>query len=546
MDPGPARMASLEDENKKRPEGGDWEAPAGHRWTPLRRLGWWGGPGVFAVVAGALAWMGVPWKAAGAAGVVGWMAVWWITESLPLWVTAMLPILLFPSLGSAGLGETLLQYFDPVNFLFLGGMWLAAAMEQWGLHQRLALALVSRMGYSPRRIVLGFMVATGFVTLWISNTAATLMVFPIAMAVLRRFEEQRGRGDELLRQFGLALMLGLAYAASIGGIGTKIGTGTNMVFVRQAERTLSLEISFVAWLALGLPIVLAALPVVWWYLVRVATRLPSTEFPGARSAIEAARAGLGRMAPGEWVALIAFLTAAVAWVFRQDIDLGGWVVPGWARWMPEGWRSGTWARGMPPPFGALLEMRAGESLVAIGMGALLLCVPVQRRPVRMALDLRHAVRIPWSLLVVLGGGFAMARGVEASGLSGLIGDNLRGAPELPPFLVMLAVCLVSVALTEVASNVATASILLPLLAATAPALGVSAAPVMLAAAFSASFGFMLPAGTPPNAVVFASGYIPAIRMARCGLVVDLAGAVLIAAVCHWLAPVVLGAAAEGR
>jgi sodium-dependent dicarboxylate transporter 2/3/5 len=309
--------------------------------------------------------------------------------------------------------------------------------------------------------------------------------------------------------------------------------------VRQAERTLQTEISFAGWLAVGLPVVLIALPLVWWYLVRWATRLPVDEFPGARRAIESARAAQGAMSAGEWVALLMFLAAAVLWVFRQDIDLGGLVIPGWARWMPEGWRSGAWSRATPAPISGLLEVRAGESLTAIVLGVLLLVIPVRRRPWRMALDPRRAIRIPWGLLVVLGGGFAMARGVESSGLSDWIGASLRGGPALPPFLVMLGVCLVSVALTEVASNTATASILLPLLAATAPALGVPPGPVMLAAAFAASFGFMLPAGTPPNAVVYASGYVPAIRMARCGFVVDLAGAVLVATACHWLVPRVL-------
>lgn len=508
--------------------------------TPRGRVGLVLGPALFLLVPAALRTLAsVPPTASWAAGVVTLMATWWITEALPLWATALLPIGLLPALGCAGLGETLSQYLDPVNFLFLGGMWLAASMEQWGLHQRLALGLVARIGFSPRRIVLGFMLATGFVTLWISNTAAALMMFPIARAVLHRFESCRGRGGDLLRQFGLALMLGLAYAASIGGIGTKIGTGTNMVFVRQAERTLGLEVSFAEWLALGLPVVVIALPLVWLYLVRLATSLPATEFPGAREAIGQARSEQGPMSPGEWVALAMFVTAAGLWVFRQDIELGAVTVPGWARWMPEGWRSGAWAKACPPPLGALLEARAGESLVAMVLGLALMVIPVRRRPWRTALGWRQAAGVQWSLLVVLGGGFAMARGVESGGLSEHIGAALKGVPPLPPLAVMATVCLVAVGVTEFASNVATASILLPLLAASAPALGLEAGPAMLAVAFAASFGFMLPAGTPPNAVVYASGYIPALRMARCGLWVDLFGALLVACVCHWLAPRIL-------
>lgn len=507
--------------------------------TPRGRVGVVLGPGGFVLLGVGLARAGVAPSAAWAAGVVAWMATWWITESVPLWVTALLPPLLFPWLGAAGLRETLSQYLDPVNFLFLGGMWIAAAMERWGLHQRLALGMVSRIGYSPRRIVLGFMLATGFVSLWMSNTAAAVMMYPMAMAVLRRFETLRGRHDPQLREFGLALMLGLAYAASIAGIGTKIGTGTNMVFVRQAGRTLNLEVSFAQWLVVGMPIVIIALPLVWWYLVRWATQLPHTEFAGARASIDEARAGQGRMSRGEWIALAVFLTAAFLWVFRQDIDLGSWTLPGWGRLMPEGWRSGAWARATPPPLSGLLESKSGEALVAITLGLLLFVVPVRVRPWRSVLGPAEAVAIPWGLLMVLGGGFAMAYGVEASGLAAVIRGVLAGAPQLPPLVVMVLVCLVAVAITEFASNVATASILLPLLASSAPALGVEPAPVMLAATLAASFGFMLPAGTPPNAIAYASGYLPPLTMARCGLWVDLFGAVLVALVCHWLAPLAL-------
>lgn len=507
--------------------------------TPRGRLGLLLGPALLLACGLGLAALGLKPEAAWAAGVVALMAAWWITEPLPLWATALLPLPLFPLLAGVRFAETLVQYFEPVNFLFLGGMWLAAAMQQWGLHERLALGLVARVGCSPRRIVLGFMGATAFATLWISNTAAALMMFPIAMAVLARFEAQRGRQDAALRQFGLALMLGLAYAASIGGIGTKIGTGTNMVFVRQAERALGLEVSFVQWLLLGLPVVLIALPLVWLYLVRVATRLPAEEFPGARDTLEAARLRLGAMQSGERVVLAMFLLAAGLWIFRQDLELGAFTLPGWSRAMPEVWRSGELARRFPPPLAGLLEPRAGESLVAMGIGLALLVIPAGGAPRRMALGLRQAAGIQWGMLLLLGGGFAMATGVEKSGLSAALGGALEGTPQLPPLLVTLGVALVAVALTEVASNTATASILLPLLAASAPALGVPAPTLMLAATIAASFGFMLPAGTPPNAVVYSSGYVPVTRMARCGLAVDLAGALLVGGLCHVLVPLVL-------
>jgi sodium-dependent dicarboxylate transporter 2/3/5 len=401
---------------------------------------------------------------------------------------------------------------------------------------------VARIGSSPRRIVLGFMLATGFITLWISNTAAALMMFPIGMAVLQKFEEQHDPHDPLLRRFGLALMLGIAYAASIGGIGTKIGTGTNFVFVKQASRVMPQEVTFLTWLRVGMPIVLIAIPVVWFYLVRLVARLPVEEFRGGRQAIHEARAKLGRMKRGEVAALIAFLSAAFLWTFRQDIDLGAFRIRGWAGFIPWSWADvlGRPVTTLPKVLADLLGSRGADSVVAMIIGVTLLLVPLQTKPLRFALNTRRVGHIGWDMLVLLGGGFAMAQGIQSSGLSDAIAGTLKGMGHLNPFLVMLVVCLVTTAISEVASNTATASMLLPLLAVSAENLGQPPAPLMFAATLAASFGFMLPAGTPPNAVVYSSGYIPVTQMARSGLAVDLFGAVLIATVCYFVAPWALG------
>jgi sodium-dependent dicarboxylate transporter 2/3/5 len=385
------------------------------------------------------------------------------------------------------------------------------------------------------------MLATGFITLWISNTAAAVMMVPIAMAVLHKFEEQRGRRDPLLCRFGLALMLGIGYAASIGGIGTKIGTGTNLVFVKHAAGILPRDIDFLTWLKLGLPLVLLVLPLVWLYLVRVAAPLPATEFPGGRQAIDEARASLKTINRGEKVALTAFLLAAFLWIFRRDIELDVFTIPGWWDLVPFGWPDilGRPLVNLPVPWPALLK-DVGDAVVAITIGAALLVIPVQRRPLRFALGLRQAGGISWGLLTLLGGGFAMAYGIQQSGLSQSIAGVLGGMGKLDAFAAILAVCFISVTLTEVASNTATASILLPLLASSASSFGLHPIPLMLAATLSASFGFMLPAGTPPNAVVFSSGYITVPQMARSGLIVDLVGAFLIAVFCHFVTPIVLG------
>ena len=484
---------------------------------------------------------GLPPEQRWAAATVILMAVWWITEPLPLWVTATLPLVIFPLSGVATLFPVALQYFDPVNFLFLGGMLIAAAMQQWGLHRRIALIIVDTIGASPRRIVLGFMLGTGFISLWISNTATTMMMYPIGMAVLLKLSEQTGTDDKALRHFGLALMLGIAYGASIGGIGTKIGTAPNLVFVKQAA-TLGYDVDFITWLKVGLPIVFIALPVVWWYLVRIAAPLPAEGFHGSKQVIAEERAGLGPMNRGECVALIAFLCAAFLWIFRKDIELGAFTIPGWWRYVTFGWEDvlGRPLATLPPPVAKLLRQDSGDAAVAIIIGCALLFIPVSLRPPRFALDLRRVAGIPWHLLILLGGGFAMAFGIEVSGLSKTIAGLLTGVGDVQPFMIFLMVCMLTVALSEVASNTATASIMLPLIAASAGNFGVEAAPLMLAASIAASFGFMLPAGTPPNAIVFASGYITVPQMARNGFLIDLFGALLVATLCYLLAPWALG------
>jgi sodium-dependent dicarboxylate transporter 2/3/5 len=476
------------------------------------------------------------------AATVALMSTWWITQPLPLWATAVLPVLIFPVAGVTSLFGVVIQYFDPINFLFLGGMLIAAAMQQWGLHRRIALAVIARIGTEPRRIVLGFMLATGFITLWISNTATAMMMFPIGMAVLWKFQEETGANDPLLRRFGLALMLGIAYAASIGGIGTKIGTPPNLVFVKHAGALLQLDVDFLSWLKVALPIVLISLPLVWLYLVRVAAPLPAAGFAAGRETVARERARLGVMNPGERVALVAFLSAAFLWIFRKDIELGTFTIPGWWRWVGFGWDDvlGRPLSSLPEPLAKLLAQDVGDAAVAIVIGTLLFLVPVSRRPVRFTLGLGCLAGVGWGVLVLFGGGLAMAYGIQQSGLSAWVAGVLQDAGHLNPFVATLMVCLLATALTEVASNVATASILLPLIAASAESFGVHPAPLMFAATCSASFGLMLPAGTPPNAIVFSSGYITVPQMARSGVVVDLAGAVLVATVCYFLAAPALG------
>lgn len=503
-----------------------------------QKIGLFLGPLLFLAGGYLLKQRGLTPEAAWAGATVAWMSCWWICEPVPLWATACLPLFTFPVFSNVSLAGVALQYFDSVNFLFLGGMLIAACMEEWGLHRRIALGIISKIGASPRLIILGFMIGTAFISMWISNTAAAMMMFPIAMAVLNKFRDTEGRSP-LIESFGLALMLGVAYAASIGGIGTKIGTGTNLVFVKSAREVLNQEIDFLTWAKIGMPVVIIAIPLVWFYLVRFGARVPAVDFPGGKETIEAERKKLGRMNGGEIAAAIGFSCAALLWIFRKDIELGAFTIPGW-------WRLVTWSwNDLLPLAGAPDMVRkafadTGDAAVAMVIALILFFVPVRRKPQRMALAPAQLSKVGWGLLVLLGGGFAMAYGIQASGLSTEIARNLQSLGKLPPFLLTVCASIGAVALTEVASNTATASILLPIMAASASSFGLEPLPLMLTITMASSFGFMLPAGTPPNAIAFASGCITVPQMVRCGFIVDIFGAVLVSVLAYYLAPLAMG------
>jgi sodium-dependent dicarboxylate transporter 2/3/5 len=511
------------------------------RFDTRQRVGLVLGPLLFFAVGLALGNQGLAFDARWSGAVVVLMATWWITEPLPLWTTACIPLIAYPALGVANPFDITLQYFDPVNLLFLGGMMIAASMQQWGLHRRIALTIISAIGVSPRRIVLGFMLATAFVSLWISNTATTVMMFPIAMAVLLKLGEQMPANDPLLRRFGLALMLGIAYAASIGGIGTKIGTAPNIIMVQQAETVLGQTIDFATWLMIGLPIVLVALPAVFLFLVHVSAPIPASGFPGGGAVIERERGALGRMSFGEKVTFVAFVTAALLWIFRNSIEIGSLTIPGWSGLVTFGWEDiiGVPVDSLPKALAKLMKQDVGDAAVALGVATVLLLFPITLRPLRFALDIKRAAHVQWSLLVLLGGSLAMAYGMQKSGLSTWLGAQLQGIGQVGPYQAIVMIAFASLALTEVASNVATASILVPIVAAGSQGFELHPAPLMFAATMTASFGFMLPAGTPPNAIVYSSGYITVPQMVRAGIAVDIFGALLVATMCYFIVPWVL-------
>jgi sodium-dependent dicarboxylate transporter 2/3/5 len=442
-----------------------------------------------------------------AAAVTALMALWWLTEAVPIHVTACLPLVLFP-LGRvfgpdplAGAVASAAPYADPYIFLFTGGMCIAAAMQQWGLHRRIALSVMRLIGTDARRLLLGFLVATAFVSLWISNTATAAMMLPIGMALIAQLE--RRAGGARLTHYGAAVMLAVAYASNIGGIGTKIGTAPNAAFCGFVAR-LGVDIDFLDYLVVGLPFVALMLPLTWLVLWRTG-RADAPRGSLGETALRQEIDALGPMRRGEWVVLAVFIATAALWIAAKPLtDLARPHV--------------TWTK---------LGTAHVEGAVAMSAALVLLLWPVAGR---RALALTSLRTVPWSTLLLLGGSFSMAQGVQSSGLSDHVSAQLHVVRDLAPFAQVLLASLVTVALSAVASNTATITVMLNVLAdAVSPAHRMS---VLWASTIAASCDFALPAGTPPNAIVFGSGYLTVARMARTGVVLDVAAAVLAAAWCH--------------
>jgi sodium-dependent dicarboxylate transporter 2/3/5 len=382
----------------------------------------------------------------------------------------------------------------------MGGFLLAAAMEQWGLHKRVALHIMALVGTSPARLVLGFMVATAFISMWISNTATAAMMLPMALAVGELLRPKALSGPY---NFGIALMLGVAYGASIGGVATLIGTPPNAVFAGAASELLDIEIGFLQWMGVGLPIVIVLLPVTWLVLLRLH---PPGQLEGdASRVIDEERSRLGLASRGERTVAAVFALTALAWVLRAEKTFGSVTIPGIETFAPS----------------------VEDSTIAMGAAVLLFLLPVDWRRGEFALEWRMAKAISWDVLVLFGGGLSLARAMEASGLATWIGGVISAVGDVPPIVIVLVVVTLIVFLTEVTSNTATATMAMPIMAGAATGLGMDPLLPMAAAALSASMAFMLPVATPPNAMVFASGYISIPQMSRVGFWLNLCSIALI-------------------
>lgn len=470
---------------------------------------------------------GMPFTAQRTAAVGVLMAIWWITEAAPIPMTALLPLVLYPALDIMPSHQVGVHYGHHVIFLFVGGFIIAIAMEKWNLHRRIALGIIKFFGAKPHRLVLGFMCSTAFLSMWISNTAAVMMMVPIAVAVVNQMAtlaQMEGvppeeTPDRVRSRFGLILLLAVAYSASVGGIGTLIGSPTTVAFIGFAQERLPNEppITFAQWSIICMPIVVIFLPIMWLYLCRFGAEVPLSHirFSGEQDVIADEQERLGSMRQPEKVVLVVALLTALLWIFRNPLKLGALSIPGWANL-----------------FSAPGNLH--DSTVAIAMAVLLCFLPARNgshdTPSRLQFIMDWPTiqkGIPWGIVVLLGGGFALAAGVQDSGLALWLGSQLAVVGELPAWALVLIVCLLSVLLTEMTSNIATVLMISPVLAATAAEIGIHPYLFLMPAAVIASFAFMLPVATPPNAIVFSSGWITIPQMFRAGLILDLMALLII-------------------
>ena len=437
------------------------------------------------------------------------MATWWITDAIPLSATALLPLILYPLLGILKGKATAPIYINSTIFLFIGGFMIALTMEKWMLHKRIALWIIRLIGGGPSRIVLGFMAAGSFLSMWISNTATAVMMVPIGMAIIIQMEEKFGAQET--HNFTVALMLGIAYACSMGGIATLVGTPPNLSFARIFEITFPKAdaIAFGQWLIMGFPLTLIMLGIIWILLTKLFFRIP------ARLKVDRAVVGkeyreLGPISFEEKCVLIIFFLTAILWVFRKKLSLGILTIPGWSQLLP---------------YPELID----DGTVALCMAMILFFIPTRSKdaktPTLMSVDVFKD--LPWHIVLLFGGGFALAKGFQVTGLSTLIGNKFAGLAGISPYLMINMICGSLTFLTELTSNTATTEMILPILASVAVAMKINPLLLMIPATLSASCAFMMPVATPPNAIVFGSGRIKIIEMAKVGFIINIVGVLII-------------------
>ncbi|MCA9733925.1 MAG: DASS family sodium-coupled anion symporter [Deferribacteres bacterium] len=442
------------------------------------------------------------------AAIALFMAVWWMTEPIPIPATALLPMVLLPFFGISKMQEAAQPYAHPLVYLFMGGFILALGMREWNLHKRIALLVIKKIGTGPKQIIAGFMIAAAFLSMWVSNTATTMMMLPIALPIIELAQSSEKGQEKQLENFAIALLLGIAYACSIGGIGTLIGTPPNAFLASFLDQTYHIQIGFGQWMLIGMPVVILGLPLVYFIMTRFLFKIDLMELGMGKKVIDEELRHLGPVSRQEKIVAFVFALVAISWIFRPVIN----------KWLP------------------------GVSDTGIGMaGAVLLfIIPVDLRKGRFLLQW-HAMRdLPWGVLILFGGGLSLANAIAHTGLAEWIGNQLQFLQFLPVVFFIFLITTVIVFLTELTSNTATAAAFLPIMASVAVAISQSPLLLVLPAAMSASCAFMLPVATPPNAIVYGSGKVSINNMMQAGIWLNILFIFLITALVYVLSPFVFG------
>ena len=447
------------------------------------------------------------------------MAIWWITEVVPLAITSLIPVALFPLLGIMSGKDVSATYFNHVIFLFIGGFLVAIAMEKWNLHKRIALRVLMITGLSPARILLGFMLATALLSMWISNTATAMMMIPILLSIIQKLEENIEA--KTISRYSIGLLLGVAYSASIGGVATLVGTPPNLSFARifQIMFPNAPPISFADWMLFAFPTAVLLFLVAWGYLFFVYGPKKQEWVVLDKSSFKNQYLELGKQSFEEKIVLAVFVSLALLWMFRADIEIGSFTIPGWSTIFS---------------FPGYIE----DGTIAIAVALILFLVPSRKEKGEMIMNWESASKIPWRIVLLFGGGFALASGFKDSGLSLWIGTQLNWIGLIHPIVIILMISLLVTFLTELTSNTATTEMILPVMAGLSVATNINPLLFMLPATLSASMAFMLPVATPPNAIIFGTNRVTVGEMAKAGLFMNLAGAVIIMLMTYYLGSLV--------
>lgn len=463
--------------------------PTNPAWKPLRPV---------TVLAGTILGLGVivspvpegvppdAWKVL---GVTLWMAFWWLTEALPIPATALLPLIVFPVLGLFDFKTSAAPYAHPLIFLFLGGFIIAKAIEAWNLHRRIALLIVRAFGTRPDYLIAGFMLATAILSMWVSNTATTVMMLPIAISIIGVLNEKEE--PQIAANTATALLLAIAYSASIGGVGTLVGSPPNALLAAFAQEQFGIELGFAKWMTIGLPVVFVMLPLAWLLLTRVTCPVARRPIPGADAIIRTEIEALGAMSIEEKRVLAVFVLTALCWILRPLISV------------------------------AFPDMGLTDSGIAL-IGALsLFIIPTGKGDGSSLMTWPRAVSLPWGILLLFGGGLSLAGAISNSGLADVVGSGLGGLEGFPTIVLVAAVTALIVFLTEITSNTATTAIFLPIVATVAVSAGIAPLELIIPVALAASCAFMMPVATPPNAIVFASERLSVAQMAKAGFLLNI-------------------------